>query len=245
VAAPHGRATAASACARKRGKTAVNHSLATAVGLAGALLAFASTLPQAAKLVRMRSAAGVSIAALANSTISGLAWTAFGVAERDVWVALPALLTVPATAAAMGIAWFRGGSRDRLWLPLAWAFTLFAAAASSARLGHGPLTVVLGGSIALMVAPAAATAWRSHDVSALAASAWILLIVEALLAGAYGALADIEANLLYAVVAIAGSVAVLVRIALPTHVHARLVPHPAAVADLPEPLARESFELAS
>ena len=223
----------------------MNLSLATAVGLAGALLAFASTLPQAAKLVRLGSAAGVSIAALGNSTISGLAWTAFGVVEGDVWVALPALLTVPATVAALGLAWFRGGSRDRLWLPLAWAITVFAAAASSAWLGRGPITVVLGGSIALMVAPAAITAWRSHDVSSLAASAWILLIVEALLAGAYGALASIDANLVYAVVAIAGSVAVLTRIALPTHVHARLVPHPVAIADLPEALARKSFELAS
>lgn len=222
----------------------MNLSLATAIGLAGALLAFASTLPQAAKLVRLRAAAGVSIAALANSTTSGLAWTAFGVAERDVWVALPALLTVPATAAAMGIAWFRGGSRDRLWLPLVWALALVAAAASSAWVGHGPLTVVLGGSIALMVAPAAITAWRSHDVSALAASAWILLIAEALLAGAYGALAGIDANLLYAVVAIAGSVAVLTRIALPPHLHARLVPLPAPVVERPEPLGRDSFELA-
>jgi hypothetical protein len=82
-------------------------------------------------------------------------------------------------------------------------------------------------------------------VSALAASAWIVLIVEAMLAGAYGALAGIDANLLYAGVATAGSVAVLTRIALPTHVHARLVPHPAAIADMPEPLARGSFELAT
>lgn len=223
----------------------MNLSLATAVGLAGALFAFACTVPQAAKLMRMGSAAGVSVAALANSTISGLAWTTFGVVERDVWVALPALLTVPTTAAAMGLAWIRGGSPERLWLPVAWAVTLVAAAASSPWVGSDPITVVLGCSIALMVTPAAITAWRSHDVSALAASAWLLLLGEALLAGAYGALADIDANLLYAVVGTAGSVAVLTRLALPTHVHARLVPHPTAIAQQPEPVARESFELAS
>ena len=69
----------------------MNLSLASAVGLAGALLAFATTLPQAAKLMRLRSAAGVSVAALANSTVSGLAWTAFGVLEHDAWVALTAV----------------------------------------------------------------------------------------------------------------------------------------------------------
>ena len=68
--------------------------LASAVGLAGALLAFACTLPQAAKLTRMHTAAGVSVAALANSTISGLAWTAFGVLQHertDLWGARTAL----------------------------------------------------------------------------------------------------------------------------------------------------------
>ena len=85
----------------------MNISLASAVGLAGALLAFACTLPQAAKLTRMHTAAGVSVAALANSTISGLAWTAFGVLEHDTWVALTAIVAVPATAAAAGLAWFR------------------------------------------------------------------------------------------------------------------------------------------
>ncbi len=223
----------------------VNLSLATAVGIAGAILAFACTVPQAAKLMRMRSAAGVSVAALANSMTSGLAWAAYGVAEQDVWVALPALLTLPATATALRLAWRRGGSRDRLWLPVAWAVTLVAAAMSCRWVGDDPITVVLGCSIALMVVPAAVTAWRSHDVSALAASAWCLLILDALLAGVYGALAGIEANLLYAGVATAGSVAVLSRIALPRHLHVRLVPHPPVTADLSEPVGRESFDLAS
>jgi uncharacterized protein with PQ loop repeat len=227
----------------------VNLTLATAVGLAGALLAFACTVPQAARLMRMRTAAGVSVAALASSTSSGLAWTVFGVVRHDVWIALPALLALPATAAALVLAWLRGGSRDRLWLPVAWAITLLVVGASSAWVGDGPITVVLGCSIALMVTPAAVTAWRSPDVSALAPSAWLLLVVDGLIAGAYGVLAGVEANLLYAAVAIVGAVAVLIRIALPAHVHARLVPTVVdlgePLADLGEPLARERYELAS
>lgn len=200
--------------------------LATLVGLAGTLLAAAYTVPQFRKLRGMSSAAGVSVAALANSTISGVAWTVFGILEHEVWVALPAAVAVPATAGALGLAWLRGGSRARLWLPVVWLVVVSLAGLSALWVGSGPATVVLGGSVALLVTPAATTAWRSHDVSAIAASAWSLMIVDALLAGAYGVLADVDANLIYAAVATIGSLAILLRIGIPAHVHARLVPLP-------------------
>ncbi|CAI9401840.1 PQ-loop domain-containing transporter [Nocardioides sp. T2.26MG-1] len=204
-------------------------SLATLVGLAGTLLAAGYTVPQFRKLRRMSTATGVSIAALANSTISGVAWTVFGVLEHEVWVALPAAVAVPATAGAVVLAWLRGGSRDRLWLPAVWAVTVSLAGLSTLWVGPAPITVVLGCSVALLVTPAALTAWRSHDVSAIAASAWALMILDALLAGAYGLLADIDANLIYAAVATIGSLAILLRITIPPHVHARLVPLPAGL----------------
>ena len=53
--------------------------------------------------------------------------------------------------------------------------------------------------------------------------------MDALLAGAYGVLADIDANLIYAVVATLGSLAILLRIGLPAHVHARIVRLPAGI----------------
>lgn len=197
--------------------------LATLVGLAGTLLAAGYTVPQFRKLRRMTTATGVSVAALASSTISGVAWTVFGVVEDDVWVALPAAVAVPATAGALLLAWFRGGSRDRLWLPVVWLVVVSTAGLASFWVGPGPATVVLGCSVALLVTPAAMTAWRSRDVAAIAASAWALMIVDALLAGAYGVLADIDANLIYAAVATTGSLAILLRVSIPDHVHARLV----------------------
>jgi hypothetical protein len=147
----------------------------------------------------------------------------FGVAEHQVWVALPALVTLPATAGALVLAWLRGGSRDRLWLPVAWLATLLVVGVASFWVGPTPATVVLGCSVALLVTPAAVTAWRSHDVSAIAASAWAMMIVDAALAAAYGVLAHVDANLIYAVVATTGSLAILVRVGMPAHVHARLV----------------------
>lgn len=206
-----------------RKEVPVNLSLATVVGLAGTLLAFAYTVPQMRKLARTGSAAGVSVAALANSTVSGVAWTAFGVVEHEVWVVLPAFLALPGTAGAMVLAWRRGGDRDRLWLPTAWTLTLVGLAALVPVIGSRPIVVALGCSISLMVGPAAITAWRSRDVSAIAASAWAMLIVDAALAGAYGLLADIDANLIYALVATSGAALILTRLAVPPHVHARLV----------------------
>jgi uncharacterized protein with PQ loop repeat len=202
----------------------VTITLATAIGLAATLLAFGYTVPQLRKLIRLRSAAGVSIAALANSTISGVAWTAYGAAEHDLWVALPSLVSLPATVGALVIAWSSGGSRRRLWLPFVWAAVVALAASSAPWAGGRPITFALGFSVTLLIAPAALTAWRSQDVSAIAASAWAMLIVDALLAGVYGMLAGIDANLIYAVVATAGSLAILARVGMPDHVHARLVP---------------------
>ncbi len=201
----------------------MNISLATVVGLAGTLLAFAYTVPQMRKLSRTGSAAGVSVASLANSTVSGIAWTVYGVVEHEIWVILPAFLALPGTAGAMVLAWTRGGSRDRMWLPAVWAATIAALTALVPVLGSRPIIVALGCSITLMVVPAAITAWRSHDVSAIAASAWAMLIVDAALAGAYGLLADIAANLIYALVATSGAALILTRLAVPPHLHARLV----------------------
>ncbi|WP_395695823.1 hypothetical protein [Nocardioides sp.] len=215
---------------------------ATLVGLAGTLLAAGYTVPQFRKLRRMTTAHGVSVAALASSTISGVAWTVFGVVERDLWVALPAAVAVPATAGAVVLAWFRGGSRERLWLPAVWLAVVSAAGLSAFWVGSGPATVVLGCSVALLVTPAALTAWRSHDVTAIAASAWALMIVDALLAGAYGVLADVDANLIYAAVATTGSLAILLRVSIPPHVHARLVPLPDGID--PE-VTRDELSLAA
>jgi uncharacterized protein with PQ loop repeat len=207
--------------------------ISTVVGASSVVLAFACTVPQLSKLRRVRTAAGVSIAALANSTISGVAWTTYGVAHHAPWVALPSLVGVPATAAALVIAWRRGAARSRLWLPAVWAAVLVTTALAGLWIGPTPLIVALGCSIALMIIPAAITAWRSHDVSALAANAWGMLIADALLAGTYGYVEHVAANVLYACVATAGSLAILTRLAIPAHVHERLVALPAA-AELPD-----------
>ncbi len=220
----------------------MNITIATVIGLAGTLLAFAYTLPQLSKLVRGHSAAGISVAALANSTISGIAWTAYGVVEGELWVALPAFVALPATAGALVLAWRGGGVRTRMWLPVVWLAVILTATAVVPLVGDLPITIVLGCSVALLITPAAITAWRSHDVSGIAASGWAMLIVDALVCGAYGLIAGIDANVLYAIVATVGSVAILTRISLPPHVHARLVRLPGEI--VPN-VARDDLSLAA
>ncbi len=182
----------------------VSLSLSSWVGLLGTVLAFLSVVPQAHKIRRAGSAAGVSVAGLANAAVSGLGWTWFGVVRHDVWVALPAAVTVPPAAYAGLRALRRDGDRDRLWLPVAWAAVLALAAVGARWLGEAPLSLVLGFSILFMVGPAAWTVWTSTDVSAISRSAWYWLIAEATLTGTYGFLASVGANLLYAAVAITG-----------------------------------------
>jgi hypothetical protein len=176
-------------------------------------LAFLTVVPQACKLRRATSAAGVSIAGLANSIVSGFGWTYFGFVQHDIWVALPAAVTVPPAMYASLRAYGGGGSRERLWLPLLWAAVVATSAVSGRWLGDGPLTLTLGFSIAFMIGPAAWTVWTSADLTAVSKSAWYWLIAEAGLTGAYGYLAHVDANLLYAAIAISGSVLILGRVA--------------------------------
>ncbi len=188
-------------------------SLPSLIGAVGTVLAVLTVVPQARKLRHATSAAGVSIAGLANSIVSGFGWTYFGLAQHDIWVALPAAVTVPPAMYASLRAYGGGGNRERLWLPLLWATVVATSAVSGRWLGDGPLTLTLGFSIVFMIGPAAWTVWTSADLTAVSRSAWYWLIAEAGLTGAYGYLAQVDANLLYAAVAIAGSVFILGRVA--------------------------------
>src|SRR5207244_12134526 len=64
-------------------------------------------------------------------------------------------------------------------MPGVWALTIATLTALVPVWGSRPIIVALGCSITWMVVPAAVSAWRSHDVSAIAASAWAMLIVDA------------------------------------------------------------------
>ena len=80
--------------------------------------------------------------------------------------------------------------------------------------GSHLIDVALGCSILWFVGPAAVTAWRSADVSGLAAQTWLVLAADGVIFGLYGLVADVTADRVYAVTSILGSGVVLARIAM-------------------------------
>jgi uncharacterized protein with PQ loop repeat len=180
-------------------------------GLATALLAFAFGFPQWFRVRRTGSVAGISLASVTNSLVSTLAWLLYGLAIKDVWVTTTSIVGLPATIATLVAVMRRSDDRDGMWVPLAYAGILTGTAALTPWL-PALFPTVLGMSILWFAVPAAITAWGSPDVEGLAQGTWWLLVLDGVVAGAYGLLANVPAYLVYAVVAILGALVVLTRI---------------------------------
>ena len=185
--------------------------LTTVAGALTAVLALAFGLPQYLHVRRTGSVAGISLPSIVNSLVSTTAWLAYGVWLGDVWVTVTSLVGLPALAAAGWVSLRHGASRQGLWVPALWSGLLLAALAVTPWLPTAFATV-LGASVLWYVGPAAATAWRSADVSGVAAGTWLLLLVDGGVAGLYGVLADVPAYLVYAATATLGALAVLARL---------------------------------
>ena len=181
------------------------------LGLLSVILAAWFALPQLLRLRRTGSAAGVSSDSLANSLISLVGWTAYGIGHAKPWVIIASAVGIPATAATLILA-MRLGNRLSLTVPGIWASMLVLTAIVDRVLGLALIDVVLGCSILWYVAPAATTAWRATDVSGLAAQTWVVLALEASVFGIYGLGAHVFADQVYAVTSISGAALVLARI---------------------------------
>jgi len=190
-------------------------SLVDVIGLVSVVLATWFALPQLIKLRRDGATAGLSVESLANSAISLTAWTVYGVAHGKPWVVLASAAGLPATVATIVLA-MRAGQRLAAKLPLVWATLLLLTAAVDRLYGSHLIDLVLGCSILWFVAPAAATAWRSPDVSGLAVQTWVVLAADGAVFGLYGVVADVLADKVYAVTSIAGAAVVLARLAVGT-----------------------------
>jgi uncharacterized protein with PQ loop repeat len=183
-------------------------------GLATALLAFAFGFPQFFRVRRTGSAEGVSLASVTNSLVSTSAWLLYGFQLRDVWVITTSLVGLPAIIATIHVVRRVKSDHDGMWVPLVYA-GLLTGTALLTPVAPWLFPAVLGCSIVWFVTPAALTAWRSADVSGLATGTWWLLVVDGLVAGAYGVLAHVTAYLVYAAIALVGSAVVLARLHWP------------------------------
>lgn len=185
--------------------------LTALVGAITTALALAFGVPQWWRVRRTGSVAGVSLPSITNTLVSTTAWLIYGLHLRDVWVTAMSLAGLPALIATFVVVLRAGGSRDGMWIPVAWA-SLLATTAALTPWVPAAFPTVLGFSVAWYVTPAAITAWRSPDVSGIAAGTWWLLVLDGLLAGAYGVLADVPASIVYAGVATLGALVVLARV---------------------------------
>jgi uncharacterized protein with PQ loop repeat len=193
----------------------MDHALLTFVtGLATAVLAFSFGFPQWFRVRRTGSVSGVSLASITNSLISDVAWMLYGFHLRDVWVITTSLVALPSVVAVFYVVYRSGQQREGMWVPLAYAGIL-AGTAMLVPVAPALFAAVIGASVLWFVVPSAVAAWSSADVSGLATATWWLLIVDGLVAGAYGMLAHVGGYLVYATIAVIGSGLVLARLHWP------------------------------
>ena len=186
----------------------------TLVGLCAVFLAVALSVPQLAKIARTRAVAGVSVAATANSTISFGAWTVYALVVDDGWLLASSVVGLPGQLLTTWFAWRNGAERAQLWLPAAWIVTLGVTTAGDLVLGLGLVPSVVGASVLWYVVPALVHAWRSADVSGIAAASWWVLVAEGAIFLAYGLMVEVLAMVVYGILCLTGSAAVLARVAL-------------------------------
>ena len=184
------------------------------LGATSVLLALAYSVPQLLRLVRTGSTAGVSLPAVANSSVSYLAWTAYSCTLSDPWLLASSAVGLPGTLALTVLVWRRGADRSGLWVPVLWAGLLAVAAWLDASLGTSATAAALGASVLWLLVPTLSTVWRSPDVSGQAPGTWWVLALEGALFLAYGLVAAVPASTLYGAVTLAGCLAVLARLAV-------------------------------
>ena len=188
-----------------------NDLLVIVTGAATAALALAFGVPQWLRVRRTGSVAGVSLPSVTNTVVSTTAWLVYGVHLHDFWVILTAAVGLPSLVGTFVAVVRRSDERAGMWLPLTWAALLAGSAAATPWLPT-LFPAVLGASALWYVTPAAVTAWRSADVSGIAAGTWLLLALDGLVAGAYGVIASVPAYLVYCAVALVGAGIVLARV---------------------------------
>ncbi len=191
----------------------LSFSTADVLGLVSVVLAAWFALPQLLLLRRTRSVAGISLESIANSAISLVAWTGYGVVHASPWVIASSVVGLPAMFAILVLA-ARQGGRPRPALPLAWSGLLLTTTAADVVTGGMMIDLVLGCSILWFVAPAAVTAWRSADVSGIAAQTWWVLFADGAVFALFGLASGIGADRVYGAATLAGATVVLARLAL-------------------------------
>lgn len=155
---------------------------AAILGLAGTLVGLVRALPQLIRLLRSRSAAGVSPDTAATSAIVSYGWAVYGLWTAQPFVALAtgASGTVFFLVTLFSLRFGRRAGEVRI-APL-WFLVLAGAVLAGNARGLG---LVLPVSILVSNLPQVRVAWKEADLSGLSLGTWLLSMSDGLVWGLY------------------------------------------------------------
>jgi uncharacterized protein with PQ loop repeat len=199
---------------------------------AATLLSISCTWPQVARIGRTGDIAGVSVTAAALTVSSEIGWTVY-LAGESLWSAVPEGVFNIGANALLVVAVRRAGGTARIavLVAVAWVITLLTARWLG---GPGAIAALLGLAYVIQLTPAVVTAWRTWSPSGIATSTWAMRLVESVLWGVYGFLRGDPPLIVFGILGVTESTAILVRKVTTRH-------RPAMVsAAVPSPLVVRS-----
>ncbi len=170
------------------------------------VLALAQPVPQVVRLLRTGSVAGVSGPTTWLGFVVNAGWLAYGIGQGLLPVAVLSTAYVVGYG-CIGVLLVRGGTRTGLAPSLLAAVGLVGLAAVA---GWTALGTVLAVAVGVQFTPQVVHAWRSADLTALAAGTYWVCALDGAIWGGYGTLVGDVPLQLYGAVMLGVAVLVLV-----------------------------------
>ena len=180
--------------------------LEQAVTAFAVVLALTQPVPQIIRVLRTRSVAGVSGATTWLGFAINTAWVAYGVARGLLPVALLSTAYVVGYL-VVGVLLVRGGNRTGIGTAALVGAGLAALAAIG---GWVALGTVLALAVAVQFLPQVREAWTGDDLTGLAPGTYVVSGLDGIVWGGFGLLVSDGPLVLYGVIMVSVSVAVLV-----------------------------------
>ena len=178
------------------------------VGAAALLATAVAILPQARRILRVRSTAGVSPVWAILGAVSTATWVVY-TALRGLWWATVADALSCAAYTTTVVMLARHGERPRLFAGALWLSVFMVAVGVGGLDGLG---AVLAVAFLVQVLPSLWTAYRSSDLHGASLSTWMLTCAEGALWATYGAANNDRAVVAFGLVAFSASVLMCLRI---------------------------------
>lgn len=181
------------------------------------VLGSAMAYPQAAKLLRTGNPEGVSAIWAGVSVSMNMWWLVYGVAN-SLWGLVPTSAIATALYAVIVVAFVRSVGRSAFG-GLAFGALVFGLVPLPVLLvaGWSAAGVTIGLCYGMQLLPAVVAAFRTTDLSGVAAGTWIMAWVEGAIWGAYGLFVVDGALLIGGVAGVSMATLMLVRLAMTGH----------------------------